>query len=91
MSLSDEKLFRFGQAARLVPSSSDRGVNPATLHRWAVRGLKGVYLEYLPVGGVNLTSKEAIERFLSAVAEARRKPGRPVGTENPVRDDATRL
>lgn len=38
----------------------------ATLHRWRLRGVKGVRLESILIGGLRYTSLEAIDRFIAA-------------------------
>lgn len=38
----------------------------ATLHRWRLKGCRGVKLETLLIGGIRYTSKEAIDRFIQA-------------------------
>src|SRR5262245_703273 len=60
------------QAARLLPPSrSGRPVNPATVWRWALDGVRTtdgrrVRLEVARLGCRWLTSKAALERFLAA-------------------------
>jgi hypothetical protein len=58
--VSKERLCPLAQATRHVPG------NPhiATLHRWRLRGVKGVKLETVLVGGRRFTSVEAIARFM---------------------------
>lgn len=38
----------------------------ATLHRWRLRGVKGIRLETCLIGGMRFTSLEAIDRFIKA-------------------------
>ena len=38
----------------------------ATLHRWRLRGVRGVRLETILIGGLRYTSGEAINRFIIA-------------------------
>ncbi|RLS51879.1 MAG: DUF1580 domain-containing protein [Planctomycetota bacterium] len=38
----------------------------ATLHRWRLRGVRGVHLETILIGGLRYTSREAIARFVTA-------------------------
>ena len=47
-----------------------RGKRPhvATLYRWAQRGLRGVRLETIRVGGTLCTSVEAIQRFFERLS-----------------------
>jgi len=57
-----EELVSFRKAADLFPS----GPHPATVWRWSQRGVRGVRLESILVGGKRFTSREAIERFIAA-------------------------
>jgi hypothetical protein len=45
----------------------DCQVAPSTLHRWATKGVRGRKLETAFLGGVRVTSQEAMQRFLSAI------------------------
>ncbi len=58
--------IRFSQAAKLVPGT--RSV--ATLYRWAKKGVRGVHLRHIRVGGVNYTKEEWLEKFFEECAEA---------------------
>jgi hypothetical protein len=59
-----ERLMTLTAAARTIPSRKEgSGVAPSTLWRWHVRGVRGVRLETLLVGGLRFTSNEAIKRF----------------------------
>lgn len=42
----------------------------ATLHRWRLRGVNGVRLETLKVGGRRVTSLEALQRFIAGTTAA---------------------
>lgn len=44
----------------------------STLWRWTRHGVRGVRLETMLVGGLLFTSREAIQRFLSRLAEVRK-------------------
>jgi hypothetical protein len=43
-----------------------QGVNTATTWRWALKGVRGVKLESLAIGGRRITSQEAFERFIAS-------------------------
>jgi hypothetical protein len=57
--LSTERLCTFLQAAKTLPGH----VHLSTLHRWRLRGIRGIKLETILVGGKRLTSAEALQRF----------------------------
>ena len=61
-----EKLLSFPQAADSLP---DRP-HLSTLHRWRMRGVRGVRLETVLVGGKRYTSTEALSRFFRATTAA---------------------
>jgi hypothetical protein len=57
-----EHLYSLAAAAKLLPGEP----HLATLHRWRSRGVKGVKLETLVIGGRRFTSLEALGRFIEA-------------------------
>jgi len=61
-----EALHRLSTAAGLVPSPSGCGVNVSTVWRWAKRGVRGIRLETIMIGGIRYTSVEALQRFFAA-------------------------
>ena len=46
------------------------GVNTSTIFRWVRRGIRGQRLETLFVGGIRMTSREALARFFAATTAA---------------------
>ncbi len=60
--IETEELIHFPQARKEFP----RPTCIATLHRWRLRGVRGVVLETILVGGLRYTSREAIGRFIAA-------------------------
>jgi len=61
-----EHLITLKQAARQLPGN----VHLSTLHRWRMRGVKGVKLETLMIGGRRYTSVEALSRFFERTTQA---------------------
>ena len=57
--LNCETLLTFGEASHHLPNRP----HISTLHRWRLRGVHGVKLETVMVGGRRYTSKQALERF----------------------------
>ena len=67
--ISTERLITFTAAARVrPPSRAGRPTHVATVHRWRLRGLRGVRLEAVRLGGVWYTSYEALQRFAARLA-----------------------
>lgn len=67
--LTNESILTLSEAAAKLPPSGGRRVNVSTLWRWAFKGVSGVKLEVLRLGGRTVTSLEALERFGRALAE----------------------
>lgn len=64
--LQTEEVFSLNEAAKknLLPTRrAGKRPNVATLYRWAQRGVRGIVLETIQVGGTKCTSAEAIQRF----------------------------
>lgn len=76
--INREELLTLAQAARRIPSRTGKGLHVSTVGRWALKGLRGVKLETIQVGGTKYTSKEAVQRFFDALTrltEKRRDQG----------------
>ena len=58
-----ETIITLGEACRAFPPN---GISDATMARWIQKGVKGVKLETLLIGGRRVTSREAIARFITA-------------------------
>ena len=69
--LLSEKIFTFAEAAKHLPRIDGRRPHTSTVWRWARRGIGGVRLECLRVGGRYVTSAEALERFAEQLARQR--------------------
>jgi hypothetical protein len=57
--IQTEQLRSLTDASRLIPSKP----HPSTLWRWWKRGIRGVKLETVVIGGARYTSVEALQRF----------------------------
>lgn len=71
--VENETLIAFADACRAFPG---RKVCIQTLHRWRLRGVRGVKLETCLVGNFRFTSKEAIQRFIEAQNAGDSKPAK---------------
>lgn len=66
-----EELLSLAQAASLLPRRrAGKRPHPATLYRWASRGINSVRLEVLRVGATLCTSREALQRFFERLTAA---------------------
>jgi hypothetical protein len=66
--ISTETLLTMGQAAGVRPPGRlGRPTHAATVYRWISRGLRGVRLESIRLGGTLYTSREALQRFAESL------------------------
>jgi len=69
INLDSETLFPLRMApGHLPPCRGGRKLSLSTLYRWANRGLRGVRLETIQVGGTVCTSREALQRFFQRLS-----------------------
>ena len=64
--IQNENLIQFTDAPCHIPGRP----HIATVHRWRLRGARGVRLDSILVGGKRFTSTEAIERFIEQTTTA---------------------
>lgn len=70
--INNEPVFPLRDVPQLSFIPNRRGgsrLNVATAFRWALRGLRGVRLEVVSVGGQKCTSVQALNRFFNTLAE----------------------
>ena len=81
--IQSETLLSLSKAARQVPPA---GVNIGTLYRWMLRGVRGVRLDTVLIGGKRFTSAQALnlffERTTAAADGARAIVAQPARAEN---------
>jgi hypothetical protein len=53
---------------RDVPNELPRRIDVSTVWRWAERGVGGIKLETVKIGGKKMTSRQAVSRFISATS-----------------------
>lgn len=69
--ISEEHLLSLREASRRLPSArSGKSVHVSTLYRWTTRGVRGVRLETVRIGGTVFTSQEALQRFAAKLSSA---------------------
>jgi Protein of unknown function (DUF1580) len=61
-----DDLISLTAASRLLPSHP----NPATLWRWRTKGIRGIRLQTVLVGGRRFVTRKAIEEFIQRLTEA---------------------
>jgi hypothetical protein len=67
----NEQRLDLKEVPPLVPGRAGRPVSPATVYRWATKGLNGARLQTVQVGSRMVTSKEAIDRFFAELTAIR--------------------
>ena len=70
INIDNEEVMSLAEAAKSLPRVNGRRPSLSTLWRWCRKGLKGVRLDYLRVGRKIVTSREAMNRFFAALAQA---------------------
>lgn len=66
---SAQELVTLTQAAKWLPKVSGKKICVCTLWRWCRKGLRGVRLEYVRVGRKICTTRAAMLRFFSDLAD----------------------
>ena len=66
---AEEQLITLAEAAKHLPKVDGKKVSVCTLWRWCRRGLRGAFLEYVRVGRKICTTREAMLRFFSELAD----------------------
>ena len=64
--IAHERPMTLPAAAKEFGRISGRTPHVATVWRWCSRGVRGVRLESLVIGGTRLVTQDAIDRFLAA-------------------------
>src|SRR5687768_13872166 len=54
----------------LLRARGGKCLHPTTVERWRSRGLRGVVLESIKIGGARFTSEEAIVRFVERLSDS---------------------
>lgn len=88
--LATEQGMTFSESARWLGERHGRKITPSTVWRWARVGVRGQKLESRLLGGMFLTSIEALDRFSKALAEAAPEPRRHSRTESSPRGRTAR-
>jgi hypothetical protein len=65
----NEELITLTEAAKHLPKVDGRKVSICTLWRWCRVGLRGMFLEYVRVGRKICTTRQALLRFFTDLAE----------------------
>ena len=62
--ISNEQLVPLREVPELLPPRpTGKKVHISAVYRWSRRGIRGVRLDVITIGGTTYTSKEALQRF----------------------------
>ncbi len=64
--INTESVVSLTEAARILPTRP----HASTMWRWYKRGVRGIRLETVVIGGKRYTSREALQRFIDRTTEA---------------------
>ena len=82
ISVATELIFPLSELPDRIPPRAGRKLSIASAYRWTTRGVRGVVLETVQIGGTRYTSVEAFQRFTNALTSAR--DGQPPAERAPV-------
>jgi len=89
--IETERLIRLEDVRDFLPSSrKGKRLSKSVPFRWAARGVKGVILETLRVGGARYTSVQAVQRFVEALNAPTSLPAKNERTPTPNKRDVER-
>lgn len=66
----NDELLGLSQAAAACPQVDGKRPHASSLWRWMRKGCRGVHLEHIKVGRRVVTTRQALEDFFRATAEA---------------------
>ena len=70
--LNNETLIAIRDVPRHLPARRNgKRVHVSAVYRWSLRGLRGVVLETVRIGGTLYTSGEALQRFAESLSAGR--------------------
>lgn len=84
INLETEMVVRLTEATKILPPRNGKRIAICTLWRWCRKGLRGVRLEYVRIGRNIATSRQALNRFFTALAEADPPIESPPQTPRPI-------
>ena len=81
--IEHEHLVALHDVPKLLPARSNgKFIHISAVYRWVQRGVRGIHLEIVRVGGTSYTSREALQRFAT--------PPNTTGIQQPVQVTASR-
>jgi predicted ATP-grasp superfamily ATP-dependent carboligase len=69
----EEQVVPITEATEFVPLKNGKRVAASTVYRWTSKGCYGVMLDYVQIGGLRHTSREALQRFFAELTRVKEK------------------
>jgi len=77
--ISAEHLVAIRDVPKLVPARGNgKRIHISAVYRWLLRGVRGIRLESVTIGGTTYTSTEAVQRFADQLTLQRNHGSTPV-------------
>ena len=78
MDVTNETLIAIRDVPRYLPTRSNgKRLHISAVYRWIQRGVRGVILESVRIGGSTYTSREGLQRFAECLSLMRPQPPPP--------------
>jgi hypothetical protein len=81
--VTNEQLLPIRDVSRQLPARPNgKRLHVSVIYRWTMRGIRGIVLESVRIGGTRYTSREALQRFADRLSNPStdRTPTLPSGT-----------
>ena len=78
--LAKEDLIAFSEVPKCLPRRPNgKTIHISAVYRWAFgKGIRGIVLESVRIGGTTYTSREALQRFADAITGRRTETSSPI-------------
>ena len=76
--VNGENVITLTEAAKRLPGRNGKRLHVSSVFRWAERGVHGIRLEVIKIGGATCTSEEALQRFAERLTAGRDGQHTPV-------------
>lgn len=70
----DATLIAISDVPSFLPAKQGRRLHISAVYRWMQKGIKGIKLDYVTIGGTRFTSPEALQKFAEQITKVRDEP-----------------
>jgi hypothetical protein len=88
--ISKQQILTLKEAIAVVPKIDGKRPSLGSLYRWVNKGIRGVRLEVISIGGRTCTTRESLNMFFNEVAQASRRNGMDDGSTRRMRNSKSR-